>query len=634
MRDITTTGLQNEGIIPDGYILNILAWQVLQALRQRDKGLWQKVKDYVLELCRKVREAYRGLKPDSLEGRMVAEMKDAAEEMRRLFTEGLVDAGENFTGGEKNTTREGGAVRYQLRAYSEHQKENWRNSKRIVLYENNNQFISFIQSALQRKDNTNRKLYFGAIGSDMATDILKATGINVDGFNLSLGENEIRKIEKDHGGSNSEKARGQRPVTADDLLRIPDVVQSPDSISLSPKMYEGKPVIEFAQRNGNERNVVIAVVSDKRLDLFVQTFYINKKSGSIATPEPVQAGSFTSETPSGTAPTSNIPPQDTSVKRKFSIRDQDVRKMNAVLEKQNEKLREDVASLKELLKLQKSVTGGKVLDRKSVDTAARFLIKNAGAKGNTAELSGLLNDVYTYMAGDAAISWEGIMERAQPAADWIAAHTETKQQLDPYGAEVLRELRGSRISLDESQRAEAEYQFGSVNALRKQLFGTVTITDKDAVSLDSKWAELSELYPDVFDANTPAADMPGALLDAIDSLKNMGIGEAWYDQEAARQDLLQQIYDGYWRVSTLHTVADVKQKQINRLKIEHFDRLNQVKTQYQDAVRKLKAEHRADMKKLREDLRSSSLEKQAEIQGLNQQLAQLDSAYTEGVNSL
>lgn len=44
---------------------------------------------------------------------MVAEMRDAAEEMRRLFVEGLQDAAENFTGGEaqKNTTQEGGVKR-------------------------------------------------------------------------------------------------------------------------------------------------------------------------------------------------------------------------------------------------------------------------------------------------------------------------------------------------------------------------------------------------------------------------------------------------------------------------------------------------------------------------------------------
>ena len=237
--------------------------------------------------------------------------------------------------------------------------------------------------------------------------------------------------------------------------------------------------------------------------------------------------------------------KNSEAKEKFSLRDQDVRKMNDVLEKQNEKLREDVASLKELLKLQKSVTGGKLLNQKSLDTAAGYLMRSSGAKGNKAELSGLLNDVYSYIAGGEEVTWDGIMEKASKAADWIQEHMDTKQQLDPYGAEVLRELRGSRVSLDESQRAEAEYQFGSVNALRKQLFGTVTITDKDAVSLDSKWAELSRMYPDVFDPNTSAADMPGALLDAIDSLKNMGVGEMWYDKEAARQELLQQIYHAF-----------------------------------------------------------------------------------------
>lgn len=298
---------------------------------------------------------------------------------------------------------------------------------------------------------------------------------------------------------------------------------------------------------------------------------------------------------------------------RYSLRDQDVRKMNDVLEKQNEKLREDVASLKELLRMQKSVTGGKLLNQNSLDTAAGYLMRSSGAKGNKAELSGLLKDVYSYIAGDEAVTWDGIMEKSQPAADWLSEHMETKRQPDPYGAEVLKELRGSRIYLDESQKAEAQYQFGSVNALRKQLFGTVTITDKDAVSLDSKWAELSQMYPDVFDPNTSAADMPGALLDAIDSLKNMGIEEMWYDKEAARQDILQQIYDGYWRVSTLHTVADVKQKQIDRLKGEHIARLNKVKAQNREDIQKLKAEHRADMKKLREDMRKSSMEKQEKI---------------------
>ena len=88
--------------------------KVIQELKQQDKGLWNRVKKYVEDLCRKIREVYKKLKPDSFEGQTVAKMRDAAEEMRRLFAEGLQDAAENYQGAEKNTTREGD-VKMQIR---------------------------------------------------------------------------------------------------------------------------------------------------------------------------------------------------------------------------------------------------------------------------------------------------------------------------------------------------------------------------------------------------------------------------------------------------------------------------------------------------------------------------------------
>lgn len=84
---------------------------------------------------------------------------------------------------------------------------------------------------------------------------------------------------------------------------------------------------------------------------------------------------------------------------RYSLRDTDVQKVNAALEKQNEKLREDVTSLKELLKLQKSVTGGKLFKDSSLTTAAKYLMENTGAKGDVKEFKGLLRGVYDYIAG-------------------------------------------------------------------------------------------------------------------------------------------------------------------------------------------------------------------------------------------
>lgn len=204
---------------------------------------------------------------------------------------------------QKNAAGSGG-VWNKLRSYSQEQIENWKSSKRIVLCDSIDQFKQFVKNALSGEEKTNKKMYFGAIGNELASDISKSTGLDVDGYNLTLGEDEIRKIKKSHGDESKETPRGQRAVTEADYIAIPDIVQNADSIKRSDSDYNGKPAIEFRKANGNETTTVVAVVSDKRLDVFVQTEYVNKKAGSIATPESVQADSFTSETPGGTAPSS------------------------------------------------------------------------------------------------------------------------------------------------------------------------------------------------------------------------------------------------------------------------------------------------------------------------------------------
>ena len=291
-------------------------------LQERNTSLWEAVKNWAKDVAGKIQaivDAHKDERMDSREGRIIANMKEILPQLEELYAEGLADsrveAATDSDAGTKKAAGDGGVqVRYSLKDYSQHQKENWENSKRIVLYKNVEQYKSFIQNAFHGKPQTNKKMYFGSIPSDMADDIKKATGINVDGYNLSISENEIRKINKSHGNDKTEQPRGQRAVTESDYLNIPNVVQSPDRITLSLDKYEGKPAIEFRKMNGNETTTVVAVVSDKRLDLFVQTSYVNKKTGSIATPEPVQADSFTSETPGGTAPTSTISQNDPGVK--------------------------------------------------------------------------------------------------------------------------------------------------------------------------------------------------------------------------------------------------------------------------------------------------------------------------------
>lgn len=91
-------------------------------------------------------------------------------------------------------------------------------------------------------------MYFGSISSDLANHVLSETGKNIEGYNCTLRATEIRKILiNSHGDENYESLRGQRAITIDDIMLIPEIIQIPDNIRLSDKLYEEKPAIQFVK---------------------------------------------------------------------------------------------------------------------------------------------------------------------------------------------------------------------------------------------------------------------------------------------------------------------------------------------------------------------------------------------------
>ena len=103
-----------ETMLSDGSIIEMMA-----ELKQQDQSLWQKICDWFKDLADKLRavvDAYKGVQPDSTEGRMVADMKDMIGTLQALYMDALVDASENFdAGAQKITTADSGGVRYQAR---------------------------------------------------------------------------------------------------------------------------------------------------------------------------------------------------------------------------------------------------------------------------------------------------------------------------------------------------------------------------------------------------------------------------------------------------------------------------------------------------------------------------------------
>ena len=98
---------------------------------------------------------------------------------------------------------------------------------------------------------------------------------------------------------------GQRAIVVDDFRYITHIVLNPTEIKLSDQDYMGKPAIVFSGDHNGRMNVV-AVVSDKRIDLFVQTVYTNVKKGNLATPTGEQAPINTPEANSSTVSNDRI----------------------------------------------------------------------------------------------------------------------------------------------------------------------------------------------------------------------------------------------------------------------------------------------------------------------------------------
>lgn len=80
-----------EAMLSDGNVL-----EKLQELKKTDKSLFDKIREFFDNLGKKIREIYKDLTPDSLEGQAVLQMKDQIDQIQQLFAEALTEASENF----------------------------------------------------------------------------------------------------------------------------------------------------------------------------------------------------------------------------------------------------------------------------------------------------------------------------------------------------------------------------------------------------------------------------------------------------------------------------------------------------------------------------------------------------------
>lgn len=92
-------------------------------------------------------------------------------------------------------------------------------------------------------------------------------------YSHSLGQSAVEHIRGKHGDSATEARRGQLPVTADDVARIPDIVTGYDDIRTDLKSKQGAQRVAYAKAVNDGVMVYIEDVSRKRNDMRAVTLW-------------------------------------------------------------------------------------------------------------------------------------------------------------------------------------------------------------------------------------------------------------------------------------------------------------------------------------------------------------------------
>ena len=269
------------------------------------------------------------------------------------------------------------------------------------------------------------------------------------------------------------------------------------------------------------------------------------------------------------------------------------------LQKENEKLKKDVERLRQRNKLERTVTGGTVLNENQISSVASYILNNADSTYSKEQFTEELKDIYKYLQSE-DVTWDILMLKATDAAQRIVAEKRERTVPNDYAKEILYTLRNTKVSLNETQKAEAKYAYGK--DWYKMYFGRVLVTN-DGIPLDSMWQEWAQMYPDVFDADMSDADMATEVLNAYDAVKaSSEIVEA-FDRTEMEREIAVEIYNQFWNVSPVRTLADKYEREIANLKHEKNKALYEKKLaaaqKYDQAIKQLKYEHRVEMKDMK-----------------------------------
>ena len=442
--------------------------------------------------------------------------------------------------------------------------------------------------AMNSKNGLNpKKAYFklsNSISERLADDIKKCLGINVKGFGNEISDNGIKHIEKDHG-INGRSDKSMKDFH--DLARIPYVIDGYEKIKrgIYSKEYHSQ-TVELQKKLGDMYYYVVEAVPDtKHKTLHVISAYINKNdtfSGVAVSNDPSR---YVQDEPQSNVSSSKDIISQTEKKetKKYSI-DIDGSFFDALYGEPSEHETEMSSIIQEGFESLKNVE----VNERMMHKIAYAIKKANKSTYDIDKFTSNLTKVFAYLKEHQNADYNDMIRIVQEVAKPVI---EESTDVDPYEQQAYKDVRdyvkGLDIRLNDEQKAEVAYYYGSYEKFRKMNFGNFNFTDKGTY-LDNLWTEIVDNSYQMLDYDVSSADQPMALVDMLNQLKPAKKNIFGMDKEQAAYDLALDIYRRFF-VEQAQDAANKKvYEKTDRLIVRQQEYRKRVKAAYDESLAKLR----------------------------------------------
>lgn len=271
-----------------------------------------------------------------------------------------------------------------------------------------------------------------------------------------------------------------------------------------------------------------------------------------------------------------------SRKDDVSVTPEDAKK----LQKQNDKLKQALEVAKQEIKL----SDGHHVKASAVERLAGSLLKEYSSKMDKAELVSNITELFDYIGNGENVVWDEVQAGAMNIALNVLDQS-SKRNTEWYdNTKPAREfLKNNTIKLNEKQLAEVQSAFGSYTEFRRELYNKAKFSKTEGISLEQAWRELSGMFPDTFDPDTPDVDMPILLHDEVLNMYDRPIENPYgYGMKEYAADLAMRLYGEYMALPERKTFADKQQKKLEMQRARYNTLMEQQREQAKAKYEKLR----------------------------------------------